>query len=77
MEIWAAQLLKMSHDIRQADKGNIFTPNNMWRSDGNDGGGGAFPFQAVDRYKYFGRWHILERKKNCEGFPLSTTGAKI
>ena len=39
-EIWAAQLLKMSHDIRQADKGNIITPNNMWRSDGNDGGGG-------------------------------------
>ena len=40
-EIWAAQLLKMSHDIRQADKGNIITPNNMWRSDGNGGGGGG------------------------------------
>lgn len=38
---------------------------------------GAFPLQAVDRYKYFGRWNILEQKKICQGFPLSTTGAKI
>ena len=58
-EIWAAQLLKMSHDIRQADKGNIITHNDTSSSDANDGGAGYG--QRADfaiLLREFGRWHI-------------------